>query len=97
MLAIADELDVPPAQVAMAWLRDRDARSTTSLISIIGPRNVAQLDDYLAALDVTLTREQADRLDAVSAPTLGVPHGIGAEQRERLLGSDFALPAVPVA
>jgi len=97
LLAIADELDVPPAQIAMAWLRDRDARSTTSLISIIGPRTVAQLDDYLAALDVTLTREQADRLDAVSAPTLGVPHGMGAAMRETVLGSDFALPAVPVA
>jgi aryl-alcohol dehydrogenase-like predicted oxidoreductase len=97
VLAIATELDVPPAQVAMAWLRDRDARSATSLISIIGPRNVAQLDDYLAALDVTLTREQADRLDAVSAPTLGVPHGVAAEVRERFVGADFDLAPVPVA
>jgi aryl-alcohol dehydrogenase-like predicted oxidoreductase len=97
VLAIATELDVPPAQVAMAWLRDRDARSATSLISIIGPRNVAQLDDYLAALDVTLTREQADRLDAVSAPALGVPHGVAAEVRERFVGADFDLSPVPVA
>jgi aryl-alcohol dehydrogenase-like predicted oxidoreductase len=97
VLAIANELAVPPAQVAMAWLRDLDARSSTSLVSVIGPRDVAQLDDYLAALDVTLTREQADRLDAVSAPALGVPHGTIASMRERLLGADFPLPAVPVA
>jgi aryl-alcohol dehydrogenase-like predicted oxidoreductase len=97
VLAIAGELAVPPAQVAMAWLRDRDARSSTALVSIIGPRNVAQLEDYLAALDVTLTREQAERLDAVSSPTLGVPHAITAERRETLLGRDFTLPAVPVA
>jgi len=58
---------------------------------------LAQLDDYLAALDVTLTREQADRLDAVSAPTLGVPHGVAAEVRERFVGSDFDLAPVPVA
>jgi aryl-alcohol dehydrogenase-like predicted oxidoreductase len=97
VLAIASEIGVPPAQVAMAWLRDLDARSTTSLVSIIGPRNVAQLDDYLAALDVTLTREQADRLDAVSAPALGVPHGVSANVRETMLGNRFTLPAVPVA
>jgi aryl-alcohol dehydrogenase-like predicted oxidoreductase len=97
VLAIADELDVPPAQVAMAWLRDRDARSSTALVSIIGPRSVAQLDDYLAALDVTLTREQADRLDAVSAPALGVPHELALAQRQVMLGSDFAFPAAPVA
>ena len=84
----------------MAWLRERDARSTTSLISIIGPRNVAQLDDYLGALDLTLTREQADRLDAVSAPSLGVPHGVTANVRDAVLGGDasrFNLPTIPVA
>ncbi|WP_028062375.1 aldo/keto reductase [Solirubrobacter soli] len=97
VLAIAAELDVPPAQVAMAWLRDRDARSATSLVSIIGPRTVEQLDDYLAALDVTLTREQAARLDAVSAPALGVPHGVAAEVRERFVGADFDVSPVPVA
>jgi aryl-alcohol dehydrogenase-like predicted oxidoreductase len=100
VLAIAQELGVPAAQVAMAWLRDLDQRSTTSLVSVIGPRNVAQLEDYLAALDVTLTREQADRLDAVSAPTLGVPHGVIASVRDAVLGGDasrFILPAIPVA
>lgn len=100
LLKLANELGAPPAQVAMAWLRERDARSTTSLISIIGPRNVAQLDDYLAALDLTLTREQADRLDAVSAPSLGVPHGVTANVRDAVLGGDasrFNLPTIPVA
>jgi aryl-alcohol dehydrogenase-like predicted oxidoreductase len=100
VLAVADEIGVPPAQVAMAWLRDLDARSTTSVISVIGPRSVAQLEDYLAALDVTLTREQADRLDAVSAPTLGVPHGVIASVRDAVLGGDasqFTPSAIPVA
>ena len=46
------ELGVPPAQVAVAWLRDRPP-SSTAVVPIIGPRNVAQLDDYLAALDVS--------------------------------------------
>ena len=100
VLRIASELGVPPAQVAMAWLRVRDGRSTTSLVSIIGPRNVAQLEDYLAALDVSLTKEQVQRLDEVSAPSLGVPHEVSANMRDAVLGGDasrFDVPTIPVA
>ena len=78
----------------------RDARSTTSLVSIIGPRNVAQLEDYLAALDVTLTAEQAARLDAGERARLGVPHEVSANMRDAVLGGDASastLPAIPVA
>ena len=84
----------PPAQVAIAWLRERGARSTTSLMPIIGPRNVAQLDDYLGALDVELTREQSARLDAVSASALGVPHEVIAAPR-CVLGGDASRVARP--
>ncbi|HEX5401350.1 MAG TPA: aldo/keto reductase [Pseudonocardiaceae bacterium] len=38
-----------PAEVAVAWLREQSARSTTPLLPIIGPRSVDQLDSYLAA------------------------------------------------
>ena len=90
----------PRAQVAMAWLRDRDARSTTSLISIIGPRNVAQLDDYLAALDVTLTREQYDRLDAVERARARRPPRRERQRARQGAGrrrQPLRPPAVPVA
>jgi aryl-alcohol dehydrogenase-like predicted oxidoreductase len=100
VLRIASQLGLPPAQVAMAWLRVRDAGSTTSLVSIIGPRNVAQLEDYLAALDVSLTKEQVQRLDEVSAPSLGVPHEVSANMRDAVLGGDasrFTIPTIPVA
>jgi aryl-alcohol dehydrogenase-like predicted oxidoreductase len=100
VLRIASKVGVPPAQVAMAWLRVRDGRSTTSLVSIIGPRNVAQLEDYLAALDVSLTKEQVQRLDEVSAPSLGVPHEVSANMRDAVLGGDasrFNVPTIPVA
>jgi hypothetical protein len=86
--------------VSMAWLRGRGERSAATLVPIIGPRTLQQLDDYLGALDVTLTDGQYALLDTVSAVELGVPHGINALIRGNLLGGDagnFIAPVVPVA
>jgi aryl-alcohol dehydrogenase-like predicted oxidoreductase len=67
---VADEVGHSPAQVALAWtLLDPAVTST-----IIGVRTLAQLEDNLGALDVTLTDDQRARLDAVSAVDLGFPH-----------------------
>lgn len=73
LLSVASETGLPPAQVAMAWLRERAARSTTPTVPIIGPRNLDQLDGYLAALDVSLAPEHHDRLTTVSDIALGSP------------------------
>lgn len=100
VLAVATEVDAPPAQVAMAWLNERARRLSTTGGAIIGPRNLAQLDDYLAALEITLTAEQYDRLTTVSAPPLGVPHENNARSLNGLqggAGASFDLPSVPVA
>jgi len=86
VLAIAKEIGATPSQVSVAWLRHRGAVSTTALVPIIGPRTVAQLDDYLGALEVLLADEQAARLTAVSAVPLGVPHEAIAGVRDRLAG-----------
>jgi aryl-alcohol dehydrogenase-like predicted oxidoreductase len=100
LLAVAAETGAPPAQVSMAWLLHRQATSTTALVPIIGPRTVQQLDDYLAALHITLSPEQIERLDRVSPVPLGAPHETVAAERARLLGGDAdrirPLP-VPVA
>lgn len=99
VLDIATETGRSAAQVAMAWIRARGDRSSTALIPIIGPRTMAQLEDYLGALDLDLTPEQYTRLDAVSAPSLGVPHEINATIHDSLLGGEperFVLPTVPV-
>jgi aryl-alcohol dehydrogenase-like predicted oxidoreductase len=74
VLAVAEELGVAPGLVAIAWLRHRAARSTTSLIPLIGANNLAQLDSNLAALEVRLTDKQVERLDRVSAVPLGFSH-----------------------
>jgi hypothetical protein len=72
----------------VAWLRARAARASTALIPVIGPRTTAQLDEYLAALDLVLTGEQYDRLEQASAVVLGTPHETAAAGLAASLGGD---------
>lgn len=60
VIAIADELNISPSQVAIAWA---GSHGTTP---IIGPRSLDQLNDNLSALSVNLSSEQLARLDKVS-------------------------------
>jgi aryl-alcohol dehydrogenase-like predicted oxidoreductase len=99
ILQAADALGVPAAQVAMAWLLHVARTAGTGFIPIVGPRTLAQLDDYLTALDLTLPPATLDLLSAVSTPTLGVPHDGIADNRTTLLGGspgDVRHPALPV-
>jgi aryl-alcohol dehydrogenase-like predicted oxidoreductase len=68
---IAKELDSTSARVALAWVQGRPGVTST----IIGARTLAQLDDNLAALDLTLTKEHVAALDALSKPQLNFPAG----------------------
>lgn len=97
LLAVATELGATPTHVAIAWLREKARRSTSSLIPILGPRTREQLDGTLGALHVSLDAEQLARLDEVSAVALGVPHEIIADSAPRFRGSEaFDLPIIPV-
>ena len=69
LVTAADGLDRTPAEVALAWLRDRDGLAS----ALVGPRTPVQLRQLLAADDLELPRELATALDDVSAPTLGYP------------------------
>lgn len=60
---IAAAHDTSVARVALAWLLHQKAVMSV----IIGARNVGQLDDNLAAVDVGLTPDELARIDAVSA------------------------------
>lgn len=100
VLEIASEIGTNAAQVSMAWLRERGNRSSTAIVPIVGPRTLSQLDDYLGALDVTLTADQYNRLDEVSMPMLGVSPEIQTMTRNAMLDGEpakFILPATPVA
>jgi aryl-alcohol dehydrogenase-like predicted oxidoreductase len=65
--AVAGDLGVSPARVALAWLRSR------GVIPILGARKLSQFQDNLACLDVTLGANHLRRLDEVSAVSLGYP------------------------
>jgi aryl-alcohol dehydrogenase-like predicted oxidoreductase len=100
VLAVAAEADVPPAQVAIAWLLHRDAASPTALVPILGPRTLAQLDGTLGALDVRLSSDQVARLDAASAISLCAPYDTIAQSAGTIAGGkpELLLPRkVPVA
>jgi aryl-alcohol dehydrogenase-like predicted oxidoreductase len=68
--AVADELGATSAQVAVAWLRQRDRR----VIPILGARKLEQFQDVLGSLEVGLAAEHVARLDEVSRIELGFPY-----------------------
>ena len=81
---IAAAHEVPPAQVALAWLAGRPG--VTSVI--VGARTPEQLDGNLGAAGVDLSSAEVQQLDEVSAPAVGnYPYGRdGVTQRSRQLG-----------
>lgn len=62
--ALAREKGATPGQVALAWCLGQPGITSP----IIGPRTVAQLEDSLGALAVSLTGEDRARLDAIAPP-----------------------------
>lgn len=67
--AVADELQVSPAAVALAWVQSRPGVGST----IIGARRIDQLRANLTALDLKLSDAHIASLDAVSKPKLNFP------------------------
>ncbi|MDW5597065.1 aldo/keto reductase [Conexibacter stalactiti] len=95
LVEVAGELGRGAGQVAIAWQRELARRATTSLLTVIGPRTLEQLDDYLAALEVGLSERQFTRLSEASAFPLGVPYdSIGGppDLGDRARLSDRAVP-----
>lgn len=65
----AEGLDLSPAEVALAWVRDQPG----VVAPIVGARTAAQLVGTLTVEDVVLPDEIVDALDDVSAPAMGYP------------------------
>ena len=70
VLEEAGKLDLSPIALALSWNLSRPG----VVSPIIGPKNVKQLEDNLAALDVTLPAESVERIDAASEPRYPYPH-----------------------
>ena len=80
---IATARGVTMAEIALAWVTDRPAVSST----ILGARSTEQLAANLRAADLHLTAAETATLDAASDPgPPDYPYGeLGAEQRSRSL------------
>jgi aryl-alcohol dehydrogenase-like predicted oxidoreductase len=70
VVAVGKELGVSAAQVALAWLR----YCPVPVIPIIGARKLSQFEDNIRSLNVTLSPEQLQRLDKITAVSRGFPH-----------------------
>jgi aryl-alcohol dehydrogenase-like predicted oxidoreductase len=79
VVAVARECGHSPAQISLAWLRQRAAL----VIPIIGARKLAQVKDNLACVDIRLEPALVQRLDAVSRIEMGFPHDLFANELVR--------------
>ncbi|PZR00290.1 MAG: aldo/keto reductase [Cereibacter sphaeroides] len=79
MRPMAEARGVSIAQIALAWLLAQPV--VTSVI--VGAKRMDQLDDNIAATDVTLTLEDLGRLEAVSAVTKEYPAWMIERQNAR--------------
>jgi aryl-alcohol dehydrogenase-like predicted oxidoreductase len=62
--ALAVERDVPRAQIALAWLLHKPAITAP----IVGATKLEHLDDAVAAVELSLTAEEIERLEKPYAP-----------------------------
>jgi aryl-alcohol dehydrogenase-like predicted oxidoreductase len=69
--SVAAQLGATPAQVALAWLRQRAASLGVAAVPIPGTRRAARVEENFGSLSVTLSPEQLDSLDAVAAAVTG--------------------------
>ena len=94
---VAAELSTTVSRVAIAWVQGRPGVTST----IIGARTMAQLEDNLAAADVTLRPEQVTKLDALSTPKLNFPHDFIANGAQFVHGGTTingrSVPAWPMS
>ncbi|MCR5940019.1 aldo/keto reductase [Brucella anthropi] len=66
IVEIAQEKQVTPAQLALAWVLSRG----DFIVPIPGVRKIHHLEDNVKAVDIVLTEQDLKRLDEVSAPAL---------------------------
>jgi aryl-alcohol dehydrogenase-like predicted oxidoreductase len=71
---IAKAQDTTVARIALAWLHQQPGVTST----IIGARRMAQLEDNVKALEVTLTAKELAHLDEKTKPTFGFPANMQA-------------------
>ena len=79
LVDVARELDVTPAQLALAWLKSRRA----DVIPIVGARTADQVQESLGAAGVALPDDARRLLDEATEVPLGFPHEMLRSLRRR--------------
>lgn len=80
VVAIANELGVSASHVALQWVMSQGFSS----IPIVGATKVSQLEENLKTINVSLTKEQLQKLDEVSSIDLGFPGEFFKEEGVRV-------------
>ena len=84
---IAHETGSNVSHIALAWLRQKHQNTLLSTVTILGAKNITQLEDNLGSLSVNLTYEQMQKLNDVSAISLGSPHEIISQSQHMIFGA----------
>lgn len=79
LLAVAEEIDKTPAQVAIRWLLQRPGVTAP----IIGARNMEQFEDNLKVIGWVLSEAHMARLNEASEPGLPYPYDFIKSAEER--------------
>jgi aryl-alcohol dehydrogenase-like predicted oxidoreductase len=66
---VAADVDATPAQVSLAWLLHKDVVDAP----IVGPRTGEHLRENLRAVELDLTDEQVERIEAPKTPRWPAP------------------------
>lgn len=70
LFVIAEELDVTPGQIALAWVISKGT------FPIIGARTIHHISDGLKTTSIQLSPDHIAQLDQLSAVSLGYPHDL---------------------
>jgi len=62
--AVAEAKSATPAQVSLAWLLSKDVVDAP----IVGPKRIDHLEEHVGALSLSLTDEEAERIEAPKTP-----------------------------
>jgi aryl-alcohol dehydrogenase-like predicted oxidoreductase len=86
--SVAGEAGLPMAQVALAWTMGRPGVSSV----LMGASRPEQVRENLASLDIVLSAEQRERLDAAGAPPQLNPYFIFQLPRKSIFGGSYVEP-----
>lgn len=81
VMAIGADAGMAPAHIALRWTMQQSFSS----IPIVGATRISQLEENLKVTEISLTREQMERLDKISEINLGFPGEFYKEEGVKLV------------